>query len=201
MAHILHLASTSRLPAIQADLARIRAQQVALVFPLHTHPLIAEHDTLLALRAFCEALDKDVAIIGGDDALRALAVAVGFVAATSLDAYAAREHSGYTPPPGSLAAWIEADAAFVASQHMAAEHQPSSDEPPAYVLELLRAEGTYTGPRDDPTQSSPVRRSRAVTRPLSRYASADDSIAAAIRASFGGWMPPSGADPTDSGPL
>src|SRR5215470_7063315 len=84
------------LPALQSALRRVRARQVTLVFPLSRRPAIATASAMQALASFCKQLGKEIAVVGGDELLRALAVTVGFVGATSLEDGAVEEEP--SPP-------------------------------------------------------------------------------------------------------
>src|SRR5215813_3715514 len=118
MPHILSLRPEKPLPVIQSALRRIRARQITLVFPPNRRPAIATASAMQALAAFSDQLGKQIAVVGGDALLRALAVAVGFVGATSLeeerDVSVAEEAASARGPLAD--AWEWADARFRADQ-------------------------------------------------------------------------------------
>lgn len=136
---------------IEKSLGRIRGPVAALVFPAGAACQLAADERLHELRALCRALGKRVTIVGGDEELRARAVAAGFAAATSLEAWESERDE--PPPDGSRAtgraAWTAADTAFVAEHGRRHRETSWSADPPDYVLWLLRREGTYPGPRED----------------------------------------------------
>jgi hypothetical protein len=168
-------------PAIQSSLARVRARQVALVFPLGRRPQLAEANALRALADYCEQERKRVTLIGGDEALRALAVAAGFAVATSLEDALAHEEKDETArrkSPPDREAWEQAYARFYAREPrttlpLPLEGAPALDEPPDYVRRLLEEDGAYAVPRDG---SAPgVQHGGRITRKLAAIAEADAS--------------------------
>jgi len=81
----LAIPPTASYAEIVALLMRAQAPQVALLFPLHCPSPLAQAPLLDALRARSHQMGKSLLIIGGDEQLRACAVSVGLVAATTLD--------------------------------------------------------------------------------------------------------------------
>jgi hypothetical protein len=176
MLNILRLQASASLASVQQALARTKAPQIALQFPLGLPAAIAKSTLLNSLHAFCEQLGREVAIIGGDETLRAVAVAAGFVAATSVEEWAAasralaareaepqphkRRRTG-APPLQPQIALIGDDLTRDAVGHheFGWEH-----ELPAYVMRLVEGEGSYTGPHEIP--DLPGRSGARVTRPL-----------------------------------
>ncbi len=154
-AHVIHLPAVSSLDSVRSALARLESCEALLIFPPGPAPALTRPEPLEALRAFCREQEIDTVFIGGDEALRAMAVAEGFAAATSLDAWethAAHEDGSLTVP--NAEEWSAADAALIAS----GAHRSGGDsganwhaDPPAYVLRLLGGEGGYIGPRNEPT--------------------------------------------------
>lgn len=146
----LHLPPEATTEEIEGALIRVRGTFAALVFPAGAACRLAEDEQLRTLRGLCRALGKHVAIIGGDEELRACAVAAGFAAATSLEAW---EPAREVPPSEALstarrAEWATADATFVAERGLHHRETSWTADPPDYVLWLLRREGTYPGPRE-----------------------------------------------------
>lgn len=151
MPYLLHLPADTPLSAIQAALGRVRPRDIALIFPYGTPVTLAsqvDFTALHSLHAFCETLDKHVVIIGGDEALRAAAVAAGFAAATSLDAWKGASSSRFprpaSPPVDEDSEW-PTPLALVDIDH---DHDIDLDILPEYVQQLLGDGHEYTGPRD-----------------------------------------------------
>ena len=157
MLHIVRLDSTSRLPAVQSALARARARQVGLLFPPEGNAALADGDGLTMLRRYCEALGKAAVVLGGNAALRAVAVAAGFPAATSLEAWDS-EIQPRAPEHAGGVSWDEDDdGGYVRVVRPEPPTDTWSDEPPDFVLRLLARSGAYPGPHDDDTLAMPHR--------------------------------------------
>ena len=150
MLHIVRLDSASRLPAVQSALARVRSRQVGLLFPPEGNAALADGDALTMLRRYCEALGKAAVILGGNAALRAAAVAAGFPAATSVEAWEP-EPRPHVPEHAGGVSWDEGDGAYVRVVRPEPPTDTWSDEPPDFVLRLLARSGAYPGPHDDDT--------------------------------------------------
>lgn len=172
--HVLHLPATSSLASVREALARFESCEALLVFPTRGAVELARMAALAALWAFCREQEIDAVFIGGDETLRAAAVAAGFAAATSIDAWraVALEESPALVHP-SEAEWAAADAALVAAsgQHPGDSGSGWHADPPEYVMRLLvlGAEGGYSGPRDEPTAEEAERlraEDAAATDPL-----------------------------------
>lgn len=150
MPYLLQLRADTSFAAIQTALGRIRRRDIALIFPYGASVALvreAECTALHSLQRFCEALGKDVVIIGGDEALRAAAVASGFAAATSLDAWKGASGSRFLRPPSAQADeddWISP----LALVDIEADQEADFDVLPEYVQQLLGDAQEYTGPRD-----------------------------------------------------
>src|SRR5579859_4440566 len=109
----LHSAATLR--AIAAAIGRTRGHSIAVIFPSTPPPELAEgEEALAALRAHADRLGKHVVVVGGDETLRARAVAAGFPVATSLEEWQTDEHEALAggPSGGSAESW-EAESVFV----------------------------------------------------------------------------------------
>src|SRR5260370_35745269 len=85
MRQILHIRAEAALPAIETAVQRARARRLALSFPFGRTSAVADWELLTALGERCRSLGIDVAIIGGDETLRANAVPAGFAIATRLE--------------------------------------------------------------------------------------------------------------------
>lgn len=161
MRHILHVRPHESLSAIQGAIGHSRAKRVALVFPFGLSSDIADTQVLDALAAQCQQTGVDVAVIGGDEALRAAAVAAGFAAATTLDEWdtgtmpAVRAvRSGDAGHTGNAPEDEEPRLAVVRDEEDP-DGDTFDDEPPAYVIELMVEDGTYPGPHGEVTAETP----------------------------------------------
>ena len=196
-AHVLHLPATSSLADVRAALAHYESCEALLIFPPSAAVELAQLDALAALRAFCREQEIDAVFVGGDETLRAVAVAAGFAAATSIDAW---EASAPETQPGlaqPLAeAWAAADAALVAAstRHPGDSGSGWHADPPEYVMRLLGAEGGYAGPRDDltPEEAERLPAEDDATDPLLRvHHDYEERITATIRDTgrMAAWQP------------
>lgn len=188
MPHRIDIAPESTLDALVATLERVRAPQIVLAFAAAPYPQFATSEALAVVRRVCQEREIQVVLVGGDEALRAVAVVAGFVVASSLDdwdgwpidarrrafswrrgglpwAHSERGVSGYT---GETMAAADARDFPV----RALPHTPSADgsgdgldaeDLPDYVRELLEHDGTY-GPRE--RDSALDERLMRITRPL-----------------------------------
>lgn len=176
MPYLLRLHANTSATAIQEALACIRRRDIALIFPYSTPAaLTGDVDALHTLHLYCETLGKDVVIIGGDEDLRAAAVAAGFASATSLDAWKGASGSRFPRPAASRS--VDEGDAWPASLSLVSEEpdqEADLDELPEYVQQLLGGDHGYTGPRDrDAALEARIAR---ITRPLDD----DDSDIAVI---------------------
>ncbi|HEU5439143.1 MAG TPA: hypothetical protein VFU88_07615 [Ktedonobacterales bacterium] len=146
----VYLPPDATVAEIEGPLGRVRGPAAALVFPAGAACQLAAGEQLRELRGLCRALGKRVTIVGGDEDLRARAVAAGFAAATSLEAWEPERDERPASARGATgrAAWTAADAAFVTERGRRHRETSWSADPPEYVLWLLRREGTYPGPRE-----------------------------------------------------
>jgi hypothetical protein len=138
----LHSAATLR--AIAAAIGRTRGHSIAVIFPSTPPPELAEgEEALAALRAHADRLGKHVVVVGGDETLRARAVAAGFPVATSLEEWQTDEHE-------ALAGWPSAGQQEAESVFVLPEPAPSAslprEEMPEYVRRIRDLSGHYTGP-------------------------------------------------------
>lgn len=152
MIHTIRLDAGTHLEAVRAALVRVPDREVALVFPLGQHCALAESDALAALHQDCETQRIAAVIIGGDAALRAAAVAAGFAAATSLDEWETGQHRAVSPADGqrtdasSPRASAEPSYLYVlgpeADDSEPGLYDPTGEDPPAYVVDLLPTDTT-----------------------------------------------------------
>lgn len=154
MPHVLRVPSDVTLEALRSALAGVRAARVAVIFPLGQPCGLGNTETIRELHSYALILSKDVVVVGGDEHLRAVAVAAGFAAATSLEEWEETQPElravtvrGATTRPLS---WELTDLALVRDDWFAvsspsALDYPYTDEPPSYVKELLAADLTEIG--------------------------------------------------------
>lgn len=153
MPHVIRVRAHASSAAIHAAVAGARAHDVALAFPLGVPCLAGTAEAMHGLHAQCLALQKDVLILGGDQHLRAAAVAAGFPAATSLAEWEATQPrlDIVTPPVGNASANWEQP--YLSLVPFADEwdrdrdpFDPFDDMPPNFVLELMARDGVYGAP-------------------------------------------------------
>jgi hypothetical protein len=155
MPHVIHVSAQASIASIQVALAGTRARDIGLAFPLG-RPCVAGTDAgMYGLRAHCLALQKNVVILGGDEHLRAVAVASGFPAATSLAEWEAALPRIAAAPPfwNADALWNTPPFSLVPleSERDAAgdPFDPFDEIPPSFVLELMARGGEYGAPDAD----------------------------------------------------
>lgn len=158
------LHSAANLQAITAAIGRTRARSIAVIFPSTPSPELAEREALPALRAHADRLGKHVVVVGGDETLRARAVAAGFPVATSLEEWQTDEHE-------ALAGWPSAGQQEAESVFVLPEPAPSAslprEEMPEYVRRIRDLSGHYTGPLDvEPERTGQTGRLPRITMPL-----------------------------------
>lgn len=139
------LHSAANLQAITAAIGRTRARSIAVIFPSTPSPELAEREALPALRAHADRLGKHVVVVGGDETLRARAVAAGFPVATSLEEWQTDEHEALAGWPS--AGQHEAESVFVLPEPAPSASLPR-EEMPEYVRRIRDLSGHYTGPLD-----------------------------------------------------
>ncbi len=181
MPYLLRLHANTSATAIQEALACVRRRDIALIFPYGTPAALTSDvdvDALHTLHVYCETLGKDVVIIGGDEDLRAAAVAAGFASATSLDAWKGASGSRFPRPAASLSGGEEdAWPASLSLVSVEPDQEADLDELPEYVQQLLGGDHGYTGPRDH--DAALEARIAHITRPLD-----DDDIAVIASESY-----------------
>lgn len=167
MPYLLQLRADTSLSAIQTALGQVRPRDIALIFPSGMPVALAcdvELTALHSLQRFCEALDKDVVIIGGDEALRAAAVASGFAAATSLDAWKGASGSRLPRPASTTADEDDEWPMSLSLVDVDADQEADFDVLPEYVQELLGDNQDFRG-SDDQVDALEGRIAR-ITHPL-----------------------------------
>ena len=176
MSHVIRVPADASTSAIQSALAGAHAREIALSFPLGVPCRVGTVEAMRGLHSHCLALQKDVVILGGDEHLRAVAVAAGFPAATSLAEWVAK-------PPRVAAvtaplriwddAWDTPPLALVSFEDgedpRGDPFDPFNDVPPGFVLELMARDGRYGAPDE-----SDVRPIEPAAEP-----SAEDTLVAA----------------------
>jgi hypothetical protein len=163
--------------AILVALGRLRPREIALIVPLGKPSLLADPIALHQLALFCQHADKAIAIIGGEETLRARAVAAGFVVATSLEDHEQRA-SQHPLRRLSHQSWEDSYAQFVArrnsrpSRPRPRDDEVPLDEPPEYVRRLLEELPISPVVHGTP-QPAAMQRSRRTTRKLPAVADED----------------------------
>src|SRR5260370_30033218 len=149
MRQLLHIRAEAALPAIVTAVQRARARRLALSFPVGRTSAVADSELLTALAERCRSLGIDVAIIGGDETLRANAVAAGFAVATTLDEW----NTGTMPTVRAARRGQRPDDVPRALPRLsliihddAAAADPYDDEPPPYVRQLKASQRMYPPP-------------------------------------------------------
>ncbi len=195
MTHSLAVRPDAPLAAILASLQRLRAREVLLQLPLGKPSLLADDTALHQLALFCQHADKDLAIIGGNEALRARAVAAGFVVATSPEDHE-RSAAQHAFRCHSNQPWEDAYAQFAARRSARPprprprDDEPPLDEPPEYVRRLLEELPALPAVLGTP-HTAAMQRSHRTTRKLpavadedlvrDAYESDEDSVTETIR--------------------
>jgi hypothetical protein len=139
MDDIIWLKPKSSYATISATLTLSGGRRVALVVPTGERACLDDDGVLSALHRRCQLLGKRVVIIGGDARLRALAVAAGFEAATSLDDWGETAPELYAPRTRRRATGAPR-LRLVSTQEFqrvtSGEHDAWVSEPPEFVVEL-----------------------------------------------------------------
>lgn len=158
MPRIIPVPARASIAAIRAALAGARGREIALAFPLGIPCVAGTSEAMRELLVLSRALHKDVVILGGDEHLRAVAVAAGFPAATSV-----AEWEAATPRPPAMRYPRRNDDAgdhqelpplsLVSRDDARAlcddPFEPFNELPPEFVLELMARDGAYGAPSAD----------------------------------------------------
>jgi hypothetical protein len=184
MRQILHIRAEAALPAIETAIQRARARRLALSFPFGRTSAVADSELLTALAERCRSLGIDVAIIGGDETLRANAVAAGFAVATTPDEW----DTGTMPTVRAARRGQRADDAERALPRLslvidddAAAADPYDDEPPPYVIELMVSEGMYPNSHSDPPLGADGAQDEGSDALVASHEHYEEDMTAAIR--------------------
>jgi hypothetical protein len=159
MLRTLRIPPSADIAFVCGALTRVPAREVALEWPLGACCALAGASEMQTLLDTCAALGKAVIILGGDETLRAHAVAAGFGAATSLGEWETAKQRAVRPRPqtygpdrprvatgypGAPAVRILAPADTREDPHL---YDLTGDDPPGYVVELVA-----TGQLDPPAE-------------------------------------------------
>jgi hypothetical protein len=148
MFRVLRFQVHTSLADVVRAVRRTPAQRIALVFPLGLHTPLANLVRMEALADVCREHRKEATVVGGDDRLRAFAVACGLSAAVILDdwrearpARTSKWAKGSAPVQPQLVL-LPLPGAGIAAEEPADDEDDSFDvDPPAYLRELLALHG------------------------------------------------------------
>jgi len=192
MFRVLRFSAQATLAQVTQALRRAPARRLALVFPPGARPTLADEARLATLAEHCARIAKDVTIVGGDELLRASAVAAGLRAARTLEDWRAvlaaavpEWGRAFGPKPrgqgGPLLALVPPPAADPAATVEWGDDDEFAVDPPEYVREILALHGRESdarGPTDArPSRSYPAYRARASALALDQ----DDEEAMRLR--------------------
>ncbi|HEY7982515.1 MAG TPA: hypothetical protein VID73_00020 [Ktedonobacterales bacterium] len=176
MIHYVRLNARARAAEAQRALERARANDVALIVPLGAATALAEGDELRHLADYCAAQGKRIVLIGGDQALRARAVAEGFAVATSLEEWETGKQRAVRRLLGMRRERVTRVLPDLPDlRPMAAPPSPEEDsgalyavggdDPPEYVAEIAAGDGALADPdRHSQVPTIPLRSSRRAQR-------------------------------------
>jgi hypothetical protein len=179
MIHTIQLRPDTSREAAQAVLDRTQAEDVALAFPSGERCTLAREGELEALYQHCQALSKRVVIIGGDEMLRAYAVAAGFAAATSVEEWETAKHRAVRPPARTWKLGVRLTGAPAPRppelQLVPGRDEPARDsadlydvigeDPPHYLAALVAHDGALSSPgRHASVPTIPLARARTTRR-------------------------------------
>lgn len=196
MRQVLHIRAQASLFAIQATISHTRAKRLALVFPLGEQTAL-DAETLESLSGWCRASGADVAIIGGDESVRAGAVAAGFAVATTLDEWETGTMPAvrHTRPLSLRRNTRELELPERPTLRLVGKDEENElsaldpeweDQPPEFVVELMEQDGAYPGADADsvaiPAEEQPEDDEERVRREAESY---EDHITGRIRRTGG----------------
>jgi hypothetical protein len=189
MVHAIRLEARARGAHVRKTLSRMSEREVALILPLGEPAALADPDELRALHEYCQAGKILVVIVGGDESLRAHAVAAGFAVATSLQDWESDKHAAARPGRNLLGLRRAKPTKKLAEEqsvrlvHTASAEERNDvyaldgDDPPRYVAELVADDETLTAPQrltGIPTiPLVPTRRQRRIAEAQRERAEAD----------------------------
>jgi hypothetical protein len=182
MIHLVRLDARARAAQVRKALERAPESDMAVILPLGGASALAEGDELRQLAGYCQAAGKQVVLIGGDEALRARAVAEGFAAATSLEEWETAKQRAVHPvrrllglgrgritrelpelvlPPDLR----PASAVPTRAEDSGELYAIGGGDPPEYVTEIVADDGALTDPdRHSQVPTIPLRHSRRAQR-------------------------------------
>jgi hypothetical protein len=218
MTHLVRLRAGARAEEAQRALERAPVSDVAVILPLGVPVALAQGDELRQLAEFCQAQGKRIVLVGGDQALRAQAVAECLAAATSLDEWETSKQREGNPMRrllglgrGRVTRELP-ELTLPPDLRPAAEPEDASDlyaigggDPPTYVADIVAEDEALADPdRHSQVPTIPLKRSRrdqrreaaererreaeAIARATQRH---EDHLTGAIRSGAGaGYAPP-----------
>jgi hypothetical protein len=176
MIHLVRLDARARAAEARKALERAPESDVAVILPLGVAVALAEGDELGQLAGYCRADGKQIVLIGGDEALRARAVAEGFAAATSLEAWETDKHRAVHPMRrllglgrGRITRVLPelrpADSPPAHLEDSGELYAVGGDDPPEFVTDIVAEDSKLTDPdRHSHVPTIPLRRSRRAER-------------------------------------
>jgi hypothetical protein len=176
MVYTIHLEATASGETARVAVARAPQGEVALVFPWGQPCTLCDAPQLEALYEVCAARGVLPIIVGGNQQLRAQAVAAGFAAATSLEEWETAKHRAIRARLEAVVARrrgrealdpTEPTMRLVAAGRSAVAEQDAEDlytlvgeDPPAYVADLLAHERSARVEWHEKEPTVPLQRGR-----------------------------------------
>jgi hypothetical protein len=182
MIHLVRMGAGARAAEVRRALARAPEDDVAVILPLGVPAALAGGEELAQLAGYCLAQGKRIVLIGGDETLRARAVAEGFAAATSVDEWETSEHRAIhsvrrllgmrrgrvtreLPDLPRLPDLRPAGAAPAGAEDSGELYAIGGGDPPEYVTDIVTEDGTLTDPdRHAQVPTIPLHSSRRTHR-------------------------------------
>jgi hypothetical protein len=154
MVYTIHLEATANGETVRAVVARAPQGELALIFPWGRRCALSDGHQLEALYDLCAARGVLLVIVGGDQQLRAHAVAAGFAAATSIEEWETSKHRAIRARREPVASrrhgrddmgWTNPAMRVVAARRREADEREDlytldGEDPPAYIADLLARE-------------------------------------------------------------
>jgi hypothetical protein len=182
MTHFVRVRAGARAAELRRALAHAPESDVAVILPLGEPAALATGDELSRLAEYCQAEGKRVVLIGGDQALRARAVAEGFAAATSVEEWETGKHHAVHPVRRLLGMRRGRVTRELPDLPQLPDLRPASappaqvgdsgelyaiggGDPPEYVSDIVAEDGALADPdRHAQVPTIPLRRSRRTQR-------------------------------------
>jgi hypothetical protein len=182
MTHFVWVRAGARAAEVRQAVAKAPESDVAVVLPLGEPTALAEGDELSQLTDYCQAHDKQAVLIGGDQALRARAVAAGFAVATSVEEWETSKHHAVHPVRRILGMGRGRVTRELPTLPQLPDLRPASapparaedsgelyaiggGDPPEYVSDIIAEDGALVDPdRHAHVPTIPLRRSRRTQR-------------------------------------